>query len=266
MASAARLDPAHAERGLRLPDRGLWHQGRARAVPRLAARCPCRGPDADLGGAFGAPAERRALCRPAVQDADGGERGGRRAGAADDRRSACCRSSSRRLMLYRRRDIKRLFAYSSIEHMGIIVFAFGMGGPLANFAGLLHMVMHSLTKSAIFFAVGNIAQIKGTQRIGRYPRPDPEPPGAWLGAGGRRPVDRRHAARRRLHERVPGRHLELRAHAGCWRLSWSLGLLLAFGALLLRLTGIAFGEPTGQGRTPCTARSRRSGCIWRWSC
>src|SRR5690606_21830937 len=48
------------------------------------------------------------------------------------------------LMLYRRRDIKRLFAYSSIEHMGIIVFAFGMGGPLANFAGLLHMVMHSL--------------------------------------------------------------------------------------------------------------------------
>ncbi len=68
-------------------------------------------------------------------------------------------------MLYRRRDIKRLFAYSSIEHMGIIVFAFGMGGPLANFAGLLHMTMHSLTKSAIFFAVGHIAQVKGTQRI-----------------------------------------------------------------------------------------------------
>ena len=40
-------------------------------------------------------------------------------------------------MLFRRRDIKRLFAYSSIEHMGIITFAFGMGGPLANFAGLL---------------------------------------------------------------------------------------------------------------------------------
>ena len=68
-------------------------------------------------------------------------------------------------MLYSRRDIKRMFAYSSIEHMGIIVFAFGMGGPLANFAGLLHMTMHSLTKSAIFFAVGHIAQIKGTQKI-----------------------------------------------------------------------------------------------------
>ena len=68
-------------------------------------------------------------------------------------------------MLYRRRDIKRMFAYSSIEHMGLITFAFGMGGPLANFGGLLHMTMHSLTKSAIFFAVGHIAQAKGTQRI-----------------------------------------------------------------------------------------------------
>ncbi|WP_036258867.1 hydrogenase 4 subunit F [Methylocapsa aurea] len=68
-------------------------------------------------------------------------------------------------MLYKRRDIKRMFAYSSIEHMGIIAFAFGMGGPLANFAGLLHMTMHSLTKSAIFFAVGHIAQVTGTQKI-----------------------------------------------------------------------------------------------------
>src|SRR6202020_1530558 len=62
-------------------------------------------------------------------------------------------------MLYRRRDIKRLFAYSSIEHMGIIAFAFGMGGPLGNFAGLLHMMMHSLTRAAIFFAVGHVTQL-----------------------------------------------------------------------------------------------------------
>ena len=41
-------------------------------------------------------------------------------------------------------DIKRLFAYSSVEHMGIMTFAFGMGGPIASFAGLLHMTVHSL--------------------------------------------------------------------------------------------------------------------------
>jgi len=66
-------------------------------------------------------------------------------------------------LLSRQKDIKRLFAYSSIEHMGIITFAFGMGGPVANFAGLLHMTVHSLTKSAIFFAVGHAAQKAGTQ-------------------------------------------------------------------------------------------------------
>jgi len=67
------------------------------------------------------------------------------------------------LFLWRQRDIKRLFAYSSIEHMGIITFAFGMGGPIANFAALLHMTVHSLTKSAIFFAVGHASQKAGTQ-------------------------------------------------------------------------------------------------------
>jgi hydrogenase-4 component F len=65
--------------------------------------------------------------------------------------------------LLRQRDIKRLFAYSSIEHMGLVTFAFGMGGAVATFAALLHMTVHSLTKSAIFFAVGHAAQKTGTQ-------------------------------------------------------------------------------------------------------
>jgi hydrogenase-4 component F len=46
-----------------------------------------------------------------------------------------------------------------------VTFAFGMGGPVANFAALLHMTVHSLTKSAIFFAVGHAAQKSGTQVI-----------------------------------------------------------------------------------------------------
>jgi hydrogenase-4 component F len=65
--------------------------------------------------------------------------------------------------LSRQRDVKRMFAYSSIEHMGLMTFAFGMGGPIANFAGLLHMTVHSLVKSAIFFAVGHATQNAGTQ-------------------------------------------------------------------------------------------------------
>jgi len=67
--------------------------------------------------------------------------------------------------LWRQRDIKRLFGYSSIEHMGIITFAFGLGGPVANFAALLHMTVHSLTKSSIFFTAGHASQTAGTQQM-----------------------------------------------------------------------------------------------------
>ncbi len=66
-------------------------------------------------------------------------------------------------LINRQTDVKRMFAYSSIEHMGLITFAFGMGGAVASFAGLLHMTMHSLTKSAIFFTVGHATQKAGTQ-------------------------------------------------------------------------------------------------------
>jgi hydrogenase-4 component F len=69
--------------------------------------------------------------------------------------------------LWRQRDIKRLFGYSSIEHMGIITFAFGLGGPVANFAALLHMTVHSLTKSSIFFTAGHASQTAGTQQMDR---------------------------------------------------------------------------------------------------
>jgi len=67
------------------------------------------------------------------------------------------------LFLHQQRDIKRLYSYSSIEHMGLMTFAFGLGGPLATFGALLHMMVHSLTKSAIFVTVGHASQIAGTQ-------------------------------------------------------------------------------------------------------
>jgi hydrogenase-4 component F len=147
-------------------------------------------------------------------------------------------------MLYRRRDIKRMFAYSSIEHMGIITFAFGMGGPLANFAGLLHMTMHSLTKSAIFFAVGHISQVKGTQKIADMGGlTETNPVLGWglvlgvVAIAGLPPL---------------GIFMSefLLVSSTFARQPWLavllvFGILVAFGALFLRLNGIVFGEPRG---------------------
>ncbi|MBV9428781.1 MAG: hydrogenase 4 subunit F, partial [Bradyrhizobiaceae bacterium] len=147
-------------------------------------------------------------------------------------------------MLYRRRDIKRMFAYSSIEHMGIIVFAFGMGGPLANFAGLLHMTMHSLTKSAIFFAVGHIAQVKGTQRIADIRGLSVSHPalaaGLALGviAIAGLPPFGVFTSEFMLVSSTFARQPVL---AVCL----VAGLLVAFGALILRLQNVTFGEPSG---------------------
>ncbi len=67
--------------------------------------------------------------------------------------------------LHRQQDIKRMFSFSSIEHMGLMTFTFGIGTPIANFAAMLHMTTHSLVKSGIFFTVGHAAQSMGTQSM-----------------------------------------------------------------------------------------------------
>jgi hydrogenase-4 component F len=147
-------------------------------------------------------------------------------------------------MLYRRRDIKRMFAYSSIEHMGIIVFAFGMAGPLGNFAGLLQMTMHSLTKSAIFFSVGHVAQVKGTQRIAEMGGLTTTHPvlGWGLIAGvaaiaGLPPFGVFTSEFLVVSSTF--------AREPLLAILFVFGLLISFGALFLRVTSVAFGEPIG---------------------
>ncbi|MGA7956956.1 MAG: hydrogenase 4 subunit F [Xanthobacteraceae bacterium] len=147
-------------------------------------------------------------------------------------------------MLYHRRDIKRMFAYSSIEHMGIITFAFGMGGPIANFAGLLHMTMHSLTKSAIFFAVGHVTQVKGTQRIADIGGlTETHPVLGWglilgvVAIAGLPPLGIF------MSEFLVVSSTFARAPALAIILVF--GLLVALGGLFLRVNSIAFGEPRG---------------------
>jgi hydrogenase-4 component F len=147
-------------------------------------------------------------------------------------------------MLYRRRDIKRMFAYSSIEHMGIIAFAFGMGGPLANFAGLLHMTMHSLTKSAIFFTVGHISQVKGSQKMADITGlTETHPALGWTLVVGVFAISGLPPLGIFMSEFLVVSSTF--ARQPLLAITLVLGLLVAFGALLLRLNGLAFGEPTG---------------------
>jgi hydrogenase-4 component F len=144
-------------------------------------------------------------------------------------------------MIFRRRDIKRMFAYSSIEHMGIITLAFGLGGPLANFAGLLHMAMHSLTKSGIFFGVGYVSQLEGTQRIADIRGlTRSQPLLGWLlvaavvAIAGMPPFGV-FTAEFLLISSTFARSIWL-------AIPLVLGIAIAFSALMYRLHGIAFGD------------------------
>jgi hydrogenase-4 component F len=119
-----------------------------------------------------------------------------------------------------------------------------MGGPLANFAGLLHMTMHSLTKSAIFFAVGHIAQVKGTQKIADIGGLTVTHPalgwGLVLGVvaiAGLPPLGifmSEFVVLSSTFARQPWLAAAL-----------ALGILIALGGLFLRLNTVAFGEARG---------------------
>lgn len=63
-------------------------------------------------------------------------------------------------------DLKRLLAYSTVEHAGIVALALGFGGPLGLFAALLHVFAHAFSKSAAFFAAGLVRREHGSTNIG----------------------------------------------------------------------------------------------------
>ncbi len=71
------------------------------------------------------------------------------------------------LLMVVQRDLKRLLAYSSIEHMGIIAIGVGLGGPLGLFGALLHTFNHSVAKALMFFTAGNVRESFGTLRMKR---------------------------------------------------------------------------------------------------
>jgi hydrogenase-4 component F len=69
------------------------------------------------------------------------------------------------LFIVRQNGIKRLMAYSSVEHMGVVALGFGFGGPLGIAGALYHMLNHSLNKSLMFFGAGNAMRSYGSKEI-----------------------------------------------------------------------------------------------------
>jgi hydrogenase-4 component F len=70
-------------------------------------------------------------------------------------------------LLIAQRDLKRMLAYSSIEHMGLLALGAAAGTPLAIGAVLLHILGHGITKSVLFLSSGEIAHNEGTTEIAK---------------------------------------------------------------------------------------------------
>ncbi len=68
-------------------------------------------------------------------------------------------------LLLAQRDVKRMLAYSSIEHMGLMALGAAIGTPLALTAVLLHILGHGLAKSVLFLSAGRVLQLTGTTKI-----------------------------------------------------------------------------------------------------
>ncbi len=66
------------------------------------------------------------------------------------------------VFMARQRDFKRMLAYSSVEHMGILVLGIGIGG-LAVYGALLHLINNGLTKGVLFLSAGNIHRAYGSK-------------------------------------------------------------------------------------------------------
>ena len=69
------------------------------------------------------------------------------------------------LFIVNQKGVKRLMAYSSVEHMGVIALGFGFGGPLGVAGALYHMLNHSLNKSLMFFGAGAVMRVYETKRM-----------------------------------------------------------------------------------------------------
>jgi hydrogenase-4 component F len=83
------------------------------------------------------------------------------------------------LFMITQRDLKRLLAYSTIEHAGVVTLALGIGGPIGRLAAVIHLFSHACAKSGAFLAAGILQADRGTTELARLR-------GSWQsGLGGR---------------------------------------------------------------------------------
>ena len=151
-------------------------------------------------------------------------------------------------------DLKRLLAYSSIEHLGICALALGFGGPLALSGLALHLVAHGLTKASLFLSAGGLVESGRSRRIARLG-------GAFVG----NPADgRAFVGGALLLSGLPPSAMfvsEIAIIFGGFQRGWGIAaglaaILLAAAAagMLFHVARVAFGDP----RRPPIPRGRRA--------
>ena len=69
------------------------------------------------------------------------------------------------IFIITQKDLKRLLAYSSVEHLGLIAIGIGLNSPLALFGAMLHLFNHAVSKALMFFGAGRVAQAYGTHDL-----------------------------------------------------------------------------------------------------
>jgi len=153
------------------------------------------------------------------------------------------------------RDYKRLFAYSSVEHMGIAAVGFGIGAPLATFGALLHMFNHAVVKAGLFFTAGNLSLAFGTRRIeaieGTASKLPATTAGLVLGAAA--------AAGAPPFAPFISEFLILSAAVQTGQVAVAavlvVLLVVIFGGFLAHVLGMSHGPPRGDPREPSRAAS-----------
>jgi hydrogenase-4 component F len=150
--------------------------------------------------------------------------------------------ASAAVALCRARDLTRLFGSTSVGQVGVMSFAFGMGGAVANVAGLLQMAMHPLVASALFFTAGHVVRSKATPRLADIRGLSVSHPVLAVA------LALAAAAAAALPPSGMFTAEFLLVSSSFARQPWLAvllagGLLAAFGALMWRMQGMLFGEP-----------------------